>query len=139
MKAPKKSPERHPGGRPTLYRDEYCAQIVQVMAQGFSATGFAGQIGVSRDTITEWAAVHKEFSAALKAGKAACGTFWERQAIKTGVNGGGPGTATMITFALKNMAGRDWADKQAVEVSGPDGGPVNNTLKIEFVDAPKRD
>jgi hypothetical protein len=107
-----------PAGRPTTYRDEYCQQIIDFMAVGFSITAFAGHIGVCRDTITEWARVHPEFSSAVKRGKAQCALWWEIK-NQTGVveNKGNP---TLIIFGLKNMAPDDWSDRNVTKHVGAD-------------------
>ena len=62
---PEKS--KNPGGRPTKFKPEYCEAIVEFMGQGYSKTAFAGSIGVSRDTILEWAKGYPEFSGAARA------------------------------------------------------------------------
>ena len=62
---------KHPGGRPTDYRPEYCELVVAEMAKGYSLGAFAATVGVARRTITEWMAVHEEFSLAVSRAKAA--------------------------------------------------------------------
>lgn len=81
-------------------------------------TGFAGHIGVSRETITQWGRVHPEFSLAVSRAKAAAGQAWEARAIIVGSGAGGPGAGGMIQFALKNLAGDDWVDRQEVQTNG---------------------
>jgi hypothetical protein len=52
-------------GRPSDYDHAYCEQVVSFCAQGYSLTAFAGEIGVCRDTISEWCRKHPEFSASV--------------------------------------------------------------------------
>ncbi|MBV1701671.1 MAG: hypothetical protein KGQ46_07615 [Hyphomicrobiales bacterium] len=125
-------------GRPSKYQEAYCEAIVAFMRQGYSATAFAGSIGVGRETISQWAIAHAEFQVALHAGKAACLRFWEGLAIKAGTSSRDGGAPAIIAFALRNMGPHDWTDKQAIELSGKDGGPISNVMTIEFVDAPIR-
>src|SRR4051794_40772155 len=66
-------------GRPTKYDRRYCDDIVAFCRHGYSITAFAGHIGVARSTIQEWAGAHEEFSAAVKAAKAAAALWWERR------------------------------------------------------------
>lgn len=94
------------------------------MAGGASIASFAAQIGVARDTITEWSRVHPDFSAALKAGKARCAAWWEQRLRDIALSGGAPGQATAVIFALKNMASDDWREKRDHEISGPSGDPI---------------
>lgn len=111
--------KENPGGRPTLYRQEYCEAIVAHMAEGASATSFAASVGVCRETISEWAATHSEFSVAVKKGKAACATWWEKTARGNAVSGAG--NATLCIFGLKNMAPDEWREKQEIDHRSTDG------------------
>lgn len=114
-------------GRPSKYRQAYCNKVIEHMADGASLTSFAAEIGVCRDTVSEWAKVHPEFSVAVKIGKAKCAAWWEaanRRLAQTGT-----GNATACVFGLKNMAADDWRDKHEVEHSG--GVTVTGTPKDE--------
>jgi hypothetical protein len=113
-----------PAGRPTLYREEYVERVVEFCAGGYSLTGFAGEIGVGRDTISEWVRVHPEFSVAVKKAKAASAKWWEERAHKVAAEGGPGGQATMVIFGLKNHAHEDYTDKTQHEHAGPGGGPI---------------
>jgi transposase len=112
--------------RPTKYDPAFCDMVIEAMRGGYSLTGFAGQIGVARSTIGEWMSEFPDFSAACSIGKAARTGHWEGQAVKVGERGGGPGTAQMITFMLKNNAPDEYRDKVAHEHSGPDGAPIQS-------------
>jgi hypothetical protein len=87
---------KHPGGRPTKYKPEYCDEIIAFFSRDVidertetmegknwsktvtvkeavffpSIEGFAASIGVDDDTLVEWGKVHPRFSAALKHAKA---------------------------------------------------------------------
>lgn len=100
---------KHPGGRPTDYRPEYCQAVVEFMAEGYTATAFAGEIGVSRDTIYAWASKHHEFSDALRMGQAKSLRWWEERLRSNGMERIGSDSA--IIFALKNIGRHDWRDK----------------------------
>ncbi len=67
------------GGRPTLYEEKYCDQIIKHLSDGRSLTSFAAKIGVNLDTIYEWAKVHPEFSEAKKTAMVKCQDWWEEQ------------------------------------------------------------
>ena len=98
------------GGAPSKYKPEYCDLAIEAGTEGKSLTAFAADIGVSRDTITEWCKVHVEFSLAVKKAKAKCTAWYEQELRRVVQNGGGAGTATLIVFGLKNMGPTDWAD-----------------------------
>ena len=55
------------GGRPTLYKPEYCEKVIQWGKEGQSRTWIAAEIDVTRETLNEWAKVHADFSDALSA------------------------------------------------------------------------
>lgn len=110
---------KRPVGRPSKYRPEYCAMVVEHMSEGASLTSFAAEIDVSRETISEWSRVHPEFSVAVKKGKAKCAAWWERLG-RTGAMGGDV-NPTLVIFGLKNMSPEDWRDKQELAHTSPDG------------------
>lgn len=105
-----------PAGRPSKYDPSYCDELIEHMKDGASLTSFAASIDVCRDTISEWANVHPEFSAAVKRGKAKCAAWWEETA--RGGATGGEANPTLCIFGLKNMAAEDWRDKHDHEHSG---------------------
>ena len=108
-----------PIGRPTDYRSNYCADVVDYMGKGFSLTAFAGHVGVSRETIYEWARVHPEFSDAVKAAQAGRCNALEKGLLDQEL--AGPQITARI-FALKNAAPLDWRDR--IEHTGDGGGPI---------------
>lgn len=113
-----------PVGRPSSYDPKFCDEIEQFMRAGFSMTAFAGHIGVARATLNNWMAEHPEFLEAVSRGKSARLLHWEEAAIRVAKRGGGPGTATIIMFGLKNMAPEEYSDTQKHEHTGKDGGPI---------------
>jgi len=102
-------------GRPTKYSDAYCNEVIQAGSQGLSLTAFAGVIGVSRDTISEWVKVHPEFSVACKVAQAKRTLFLETGMLA--VEATGP-MVTARRFALANAAPEEWREKQEVAHSG---------------------
>lgn len=105
-------------GRPTKYRPEYCQAIVECAQRGFSLTAFAAEIGVCRDTISEWASVHPSFSAAARHAKSVRTRAWEERVAKAVENGCTGGQASLIQFMLKNHDPDTFRDKHEVGVSG---------------------
>lgn len=118
-----------PAGRPTDYKPTYCDQAVEHLALGYSLTSFAGKIGHSRDSIYRWMDEHEEFSGAVKKGRAKGQALWEQRLAAMAVNGGG--NATAIIFAMKNLYQDDWREKQAIEHTGKDGGPIEQSLSLD--------
>lgn len=118
-------------GRPSKYDPSYCEMVIEHMKEGASLTSFAAEIDVCRDTISEWASVHPEFSVAVKRAKAKCAAWWEK--TNRTLASSGMGNATACVFGLKNMAADDWRDVSRQELTGKDGGPVEQLQRIERV------
>lgn len=68
---------------PTKYKKEYCADLVEHMAQGYSFHSFGGKIKVGARTLFDWLDRHPEFQDAKDHGEVASLYFWE----KTGIAG----------------------------------------------------
>ena len=114
-----------PAGRPSLYSKAYCDEVIAVGYMGLSLTAFAGHIGVSRSTIGEWINEYPEFSVACKKAQAKRTMFLEQGMLER------EATGPMVTarrFALANAAPDEWREKQAVELTGANGGPVQHQL-----------
>jgi len=124
---------KHPGGRPTKYRPEYCEQAIEFMRDGYSATAFAGHIGVSFSALKLWMDEYPEFMAAIKAARAASAKWWETALRNTAVTG--TGNATACIFGVKNRSQDEWKDKQEHDHTSSDGSM--SPTRIEIVPASK--
>lgn len=100
-------------GRPSKYDPRFCEMVLTAAERRLSLTAFAGWVGVSRDTISEWMSVHPEFSYACKL-HASARTYALENGLFTAESG--PQIAAHI-FALKNAAPQEWRDKQQVDVN----------------------
>jgi len=118
-----------PPGRPSTYDPAYCEAVIDFMGQGYSLTAFAGHIKCARSTINEWMAAHPEFSEAVKIGQARRTASLEEGLLSSEV---GPRVTARI-FALKNAAPDEWRDKVTNEHTGPDGGPIESSVRVVFV------
>lgn len=103
-------------GRPSVWSDAYCDEVISYMASGYSITAFAGMIGVSRETIYAWKREKPLFSDALTKAHAKRMLWWEER-LK-GLASDGTGNAAAIIFALKNLSPEDWRDKHEIVQSG---------------------
>lgn len=106
------------GGRPTLYRPEYCDEVERFCADGMSLTAFAGHIGVSRRTIGYWMESHPDFADACEIAKARACAWYESQLRKVAMGEGGPGAATAAMFGVKNFGDGDFSDRRQLEHVG---------------------
>lgn len=116
-------------GRPSKYDPSFCELVVEHCKEGASLTSFAAEVGVCRDTVSEWMAVHEDFSVAASRAKAACAAWWERVSRQNALSG--EGNATLCVFGLKNMGAADWSDKQQVEHSGKLEHTIDAKTEVE--------
>ena len=115
-----------PAGRPSKYSEAYCTEVITFMEEGYSLTAFAAEIGVCRDTVTEWCSTYPEFSVAVKKAKAKCARWWEARGRDSAMTG--QGNATSVIFGLKNMAPDDWREKSEVNMNVKTLGSVLDEL-----------
>lgn len=71
-----------PIGRPSKYKREYCDFIKEKGRTGMTLEMIAEEIGVHRDSLKEWAAVHPEFSAAMRQAKQSQEVFMQKMGMK---------------------------------------------------------
>lgn len=100
-------------GRPSEYRPEYCALVIEKMAEGLSLTAFAGYIRVSRNTVYEWIKAHADFADAVSRGNPSRVLWWELKLMRS--RKGAETTASI--FALRNAAPDEWRDIKHQEVN----------------------
>lgn len=70
----------NPAGRPSKYDPAFCGQVEALGRKGCGKAEIAAEIGVTRETINEWAKVHSEFSDALALAHDLSLAWWEKQA-----------------------------------------------------------
>jgi transposase-like protein len=134
-------PERHAGGRPTLYDPAFPEQARKLSELGATDLEIADFFGVDARTFYRWRNQHEEFCQALIVGKAALddrverslfmrAVGYERDAVKIFMPSGSPepvyapyrehiaadpGAAKLW---LTNRRGEVWRDKKEVDVKG---------------------
>ncbi len=129
--------ERHitkHGGRPTLYKPEVIDELNQYLLEAVpenqdipTVEGIALRLGISRDTLYEWAKVHKKFSDTLDKLK-----MMQKQAlIRTGIFGGKEINATIITLLLK--VNHDMIETTRTELGGISGQPITIQAARGFI------
>jgi len=71
-----------PAGRPSLYKPEYCEQVIELGKAGKSQVQIAVALNIPRSTMHSWAKEHEEFSAALTRAKECEQDWWENTGQK---------------------------------------------------------
>ena len=103
--------EKRPIGRPSKYRPEYCEQLIDFMAEGYSFEAFAGKIRVNQDTLHEWVKRHPDFSEAKKIAWSVSRLYLDKAFVEGLWNTKDGPTLNNTTwiFAMKNRFG--WRDR----------------------------
>lgn len=116
-KKTEKSPskKKHPGGRPTKYKPEYCDTIIAMGKQGKSRVQCATALDVHTDTLYEWADKHTEFSDAMKKAKEFAEAFWETRLMVMMESGELIQASPTFMFYMKCRFG--WRDKDATTIN----------------------
>jgi hypothetical protein len=142
-------------GRPTSYRPEFAVQAEKLCALGATDDDLADFFETSTRTIYRWQTQFEEFCQALRAGKAPADERVERslfhravgyrhEAVKIFMPAGAkepvyaeyveqvPPDTTAAIFWLKNRRPDLWRDRVQNEHSGPDGGPIQTSSKLDI-------
>jgi hypothetical protein len=136
---------KHAGGRPTKYDEQYAKQAYKYCLLGADDMRLAELFEVSESTVNNWKLEHPEFLDSIKMGRdvadANVGKSLYDRAMgyshpedKIFVHNGEtiivpttkhyPPDATSAIFWLKNRQPAKWRDTQNIEVSGPNGSPI---------------
>ncbi len=101
---------------PTLYREDYCDDVVECLKDGHSLAAFAGKIDVAPKSIYDWMGKHPEFADAVKRAQAKSALWWERRLLDLAQND--QGNAKAVIFGLKNRVSEHWRDGNHRQMSG---------------------
>lgn len=122
----KQKSQKHPGGRPTDYRPEYCRRVIELGKQGKSKAQIAAALDVARNTLDNWAEANPEFLSAITHARDLSLAWWEDKAQEGLIMEPGAGTFNASLWA-KSVSCRfpdDYSDRSKHEITGKDGGPV---------------
>ncbi len=100
--------------RPTKYKKEYCALLIEHMKEGYSLDSFAGKVEVNQDTIYEWLKKYEEFKIAKEYGLSLSLLWWESKGME-GMTGRIIGfNPTLWIFNMKNRF--KWKDVHETKI-----------------------
>jgi hypothetical protein len=140
-------------GRPSKFKPEFVAQAEKLAKLGATDIEIADFFEVDARTLYRWKGENEQFCQALKAGKSeaddrverslfARANGYEHDEIDIRVIGGDivqtpirkfyPPDTTACIFWMKNRRPAEWREKIENVLTGPDGGPVNHSLTVEF-------
>jgi Helix-turn-helix domain of resolvase len=115
-------------GRPTLYKPEYCQQVIELGRQGKSPMQIAASLDVARDTLSNWAEAHPDFLAAFTRAKELSQAWFEDKGQEglfiPGFN------ASLWSKQVSSRFREDYTERQ--ELTGKDGKDLLPTA-IEII------
>jgi hypothetical protein len=140
---------RHPGGRPTDYKPEFMEIAANLCAAGATDFEVAQALDCGVSTLYAWKARHPEFREAMRAGKELADDRVEASLYHRAVGYSHPAVKIFMpasadapvyaaytehvppdvgaaTLWLTNRKGDQWRSKQALEHTGPNGGPLQS-------------
>jgi transcriptional regulator with XRE-family HTH domain len=113
------------------YKKTYPQLIVDLMKQGYSQRAFAGHIGVSQQTVSDWINNYPEFAEAVEIGRSYRELYYEKVGLDLMVGKISKGSARVWELQSKNHFGL----KDKVEIEADINGEmdVTHSIAIEFV------
>jgi hypothetical protein len=143
-----------PVGRPSAYKPEYAEQAYKLCLLGATDKKLADFFGVSESTLNLWKQEYPQFSESMAAGKdqadaeIAQALFHRAKGyshpevdirvvaseiVQTPLVKHYPPDTQAASLWLRNRQPAVWRDKVDMEHSGPNGGPIEQSLTVEFV------
>ena len=114
-----------PAGRPTKYKPDLCATVIECGKQGMGKLETCAELDIDYSTFEAWQEKHEEFSQAVKSAQRYSQAWWEKQgriATFGGIDGFVP---VSYIFQMKNRFRDDWRDKHDHEVTGQVGVTIS--------------
>lgn len=126
---------KHLGGRPTLYREEYCERVVELGRVGKSIEQIAADIGVSTRVLFDWRDKHEKFLHALEYAKELEQTWWEdqAQAYMVETHQGPKLNASLWSRSMAARFPKKYRESVKQEITGADGAPLLTGIEVSFV------
>lgn len=123
-------------GRPTLYRPDMCAIVYEIGKDGGSNIEMIHKLDIAATTFYEWVRTNAEFRAAVERAELASQVWWENKGRERTFDSKDFNALSYI-FQMKNRFPQDWRDRQHLEHTGPNGGPLqslNATITLDVKD-----
>lgn len=140
--------------RPSKYKPEFAKQAARLCALGATDAQLADFFEVAVSTVNLWKVQHAEFSESIRVPKEQADDRVEQslfrramgyehdevdlkvvggEIVQTDVRKHYPPDTTAAIFWLKNRRAAEWREVKAVELTGADGGPVQQSIAVTFV------
>lgn len=113
-------------GRTSLYKPEYCKQVIEMGKLGYSKEQMAAKLNVSWGSLDNWAKQSPEFLLAMRTAIQEELSYWEQLGLKHVLEMPGAQRLNGNVYN-KIMAARfpaKYSERSKVELSGVDGAPI---------------
>lgn len=124
-------------GRPSDYREEYCAEVVKLGGEGYTVAMIASELNVCKTTIQNWEKEHPSFLVAMKRARTKRQAWLERAANAAILLGPKERDLKGITRLLQLTCRDEYAER--LEHSGADGGKIVPQINLTISGEPPRD
>jgi transposase-like protein len=127
--------EKRPVGRPSLYKSEYCEEVIALGKIGKSVEAIGAILGVGTKTLYNWRDEHSEFLHALDMAKEFEMQWWEDIA-QTHMIENKESDRINATIWSRSMAARfpkKYREQVKQEITGADGAPLLAGIQVTFV------
>ena len=127
--------EKRPVGRPSLYKPEYCEEVIALGKIGKSVEAIGALLGVGTKTLYNWRDQHEDFLHALDMAKEFELQWWEDIA-QTHMIENKESDKINATIWSRSMAARfpkKYREQVKQEITGADGAPLLSGIQVSFV------
>jgi hypothetical protein len=129
------TPEKRPVGRPSLYKPEYCEEVIALGKIGKSTEAIGAILGVGTKTLYNWRDENPEFLHALELAKEFELQWWEDIA-QTHMIENKESDKINASIWSRSMAARfpkKYRESTKTEITGADGAPLLSGIQVSFV------
>lgn len=117
------TPIRYRAGRKYIWKQSHCGQLIRMGRKGMSKAEMAAQLGVSVKTFDQWLDKYPPFLEAYELAVTFAEAYWSDLHTKA-LLGQIDVNVNLITKAMQARFSETWGEKQRVEQTGKDGGPI---------------
>ena len=127
--------EKRPVGRPSLYKPEYCEEVIALGKIGKSVEQISANLGLSLRVLYDWRDKHPEFLHALEDAKTYEQAWWEEQASAYMVENKESDrlNATLWSRSMAARFPKKYRESTKTEITGADGTPLLSGIQVSFV------
>lgn len=125
-------------GQPSKYKKKYCKEIVKFMSDGSTLTMYANSIGVTRQTLYNWAKESDEFFYAIKRASEAAQAVFDKHSneIALGKRKASKAEITALIFSQKARFGVSDKDPENIDIKITDSEDGKREVSFNFTAVP---